>query len=217
MFIGHFAAGFAAKKLDKRPSLGTLFIAAQFIDLIWPFLLLAGIEKVKIDPGNTVVTPLNFIYYPFSHSLLGVLIWAAGFAAVYYALKKNRNGALLLGGLVISHWLLDLLTHRPDLPLAPGSQAFFGLGLWNSLAGTIAVEGLLFAAGVFIYLRTTKALNRTGTLALWGLVALLALIYIGNLFGPPPAEVEPIGYIGLAQWLLVAWGYWIDRNRKPVS
>ena len=109
MFIGHFGIGFAAKKISPKPSLGTLILASQFIDLLWPIFLIFGIEKVIINPGNTAVTPLNFIYYPFTHSFLGVLIWAFLFSTVYYLFRKNLKISLLLGALVLSHWILDLI------------------------------------------------------------------------------------------------------------
>jgi membrane-bound metal-dependent hydrolase YbcI (DUF457 family) len=216
MFIGHFGVGFAAKRIISKPSLGTLFLAAQFIDLIWPILLILGIERVEIDPGNTVVTPLNFVHYPITHSFFGVFFWAVLLGLVYFIIKRNWPSAIWLSLLVLSHWILDLFTHRPDLPLVPWSETRVGLELWNSLIGTIMLEGSLFAAGVYLYLKATRALNRTGVWALWTLVCFLAIIYITNLFGPPPSSVEPIGYIGLAQWLLVLWGYWIDRNRESV-
>ena len=216
MFIGHFGVGFGAKKVISKPSLGTLFLASQFIDLLWPLFLLLGIEQVKIDPGNTIVTPLNFIYYPFSHSLIGVFIWAVLFASIYYLLKKDLKVSIWLGILVTSHWILDLITHRPDLPLAFNNDTLVGLGLWNSLVATILFEGAIFIAGVYLYLKVTASKNRTGTIALWSLVVFLLLIYISNLFGPPPPSEGPIGIIGLAQWLLIPWAYWIDRNRKVV-
>lgn len=217
MFIGHFGTGFAAKKVASAVSLGTLFFAAQFIDLFWPIFLLIGIERVEIDVGNTVVTPLNFIDYPVSHGLLSVLIWAALFGLVYYLLKKNWKNSLWLAGLVVSHWILDLLTHRPDLPLVPGSDIKVGLGLWGSLWGTIFVEGLIFVTGLYLYLKSTRAKNKTGTISLWALIVFLIIIYIGNMFGPPPPAAEPIAVLGLAQWLLIFWGYWIDRNREAIT
>ena len=213
MFIGHFGLGFAGKKIDPRPSLGTLFMAAQFIDLLWPIFLIMGIERVEIDPGNTAFTPLNFIHYPFTHSLFGVVIWAILFAAVYYIFRRNQRGTLLVGGLVISHWFLDLLAHRPDLPLVPWSDIRVGFGLWNSVLFSIVIESIIFLVGVFIYMKMTHAVKKVGTISLWGLLIFLVIIYIMNIFGPPPESVEPIGYIGLAQWLLIAWAYWIDRNR----
>jgi hypothetical protein len=216
MFIGHFGVGFGAKKVISETSLGTMFLASQFIDLLWPLFLLLGIEQVKIDPGNTVVTPLNFIYYPFSHSLIAVLIWAVLFAGVYFLLKKDLKVALWLGFLVISHWILDLLTHRPDLPLLFNNETMVGFGLWNSLIFTVLVEGSIFAAGIYLYLKVTSSKNRTGTIAVWSLIGFLVIIYISNLFGPPPPSEEPISIIGLSQWLLIAWAYWIDRNRSVV-
>jgi hypothetical protein len=211
MFIGHFGIGFGAKKADTKVSLGTYIMASQFIDLLWPIFLLLKLEAVQIEPGNTVVTPLNFIYYPFSHSMLGVLFWSLLFGGIYYMLKKNLKGSLILGALVFSHWLLDLLTHAPDLPLSPWSDFKMGFGLWNSFAGTVIVEVLIFGLGTF-FLTTTLRFNKIkGKIALWGLIGFLSFIYVMNLFGPPPPSVEPIGYIGLAQWIFVAWGYWIDK------
>ncbi|MBE0644094.1 MAG: hypothetical protein IH600_08440, partial [Bacteroidetes bacterium] len=214
MFIGHFGASFAAKKISPRPSLGTLFMAGQFIDLLWPLFLLLGIERVQIDPGNTAFTPLNFLYYPITHSFLGALFWAVLFGGVYFAVKKDRRSALLLGALVLSHWLLDLLVHRPDLPLLPGLDLKVGLGLWNSVAATMIVEGAIFAAGAWLYLRATTAVNRQGSWGLWGLIAFLAVVYVMNVFGPPPSDAGTIGYVGLSMWLLVAWAYWVDKNRE---
>lgn len=214
MFIGHFGAGFAGKKFSKSASLGTYFMAAQWIDLIWPILLQLGIEKVEIKPGVSSVTPLDFTYYPFTHSLLGVFIWAVLFGFVYYLLKKNSRVAIILGLLVLSHWLLDLFVHIPDLPIFPGAGLKVGFGLWNSLAATIILEGLIFGLGVYFYYKVTKSKNKTGTYSLIGLVVFLILIYAVNLFSPPPDSVEAIGIVGNAQWLIVIWAYWIDKNRE---
>ena len=214
MFIGHFGAGFAGKKFSKPASLGTYFMAAQWIDLIWPILLLLGIEKIQVKPGISVVTPLDFSYYPFSHSLVGVIVWGLLFGLVYYLIKKNLKVSVVLGLLVLSHWFLDLLVHIPDLPIFPGESIKVGLGLWNSLAATIILEGLIFGLGVYFYYKVTKAKNKIGTYALIGLIIFLILIYISNLFSPPPDSVEAIGIVGNAQWLIVIWGYWIDKNRE---
>lgn len=217
MFIGHFGVGLAAKKIDNRPSLGTMFMASQFIDLLWPLFLIFGIERVEIDPGNTAFTPLNFIYYPFSHGFFGVLIWAVLFGLVYYAIKKNVKSSLLLGALVLSHWVLDLITHRPDLSLFPWSDVKVGFGMWNSVILTLIFELGIFAAGAYLYIKTTHAENKKGSIGLWSLLVFLALVYFMNVFGTPPPSPEPVAYITLSMWLLVAWGYWIDRNRKTVS
>lgn len=216
MFIGHFGAALGAKALAPRASLGSLFLAAQLADLAWPALLLLGIERVRIAPGITAVTPLDFEHYPVTHSLAGISLWGLAFGAVYFLLVRNARGAIVVGGLVASHWVLDLVVHRPDLPLYPGG-AMVGLGLWNSVAGTLVVEFGILAAGAAVYLRCTEGLNRTGTWALWSLLAFLALIQLGNVFGPPPPSVAAIAWVGHAQWLLVLWGYWIDRNRATRS
>jgi uncharacterized membrane protein len=211
MFIGHFGVGFAAKSVDKKISLGTLFLASQFIDLLWPILLLLGLESVKIEAGNTAVTPLNFISYPISHSMLGVIFWGIIFGIVYYLFKKNLRGSILLGVLVFSHWLLDLLTHRPDLQLFPWSDYKVGFSLWNSFTGTLLVEGLIFTAGIFIFYKVGILQRKSKQILFWSLVIFLAAIYVMNLFGPPPPSEEPIAFVGLSQWILIAWAYLIDK------
>ena len=216
MFVGHFGIGFGATAVAPRVSLGTLFFAAQFVDLLWPTLLLLGVERVAIQPGVTAVTPLDFLYYPISHSLLAVVCWAFVLGAVYYVTRRYRRGAVVVGLAVLSHWLLDALTHRPDLPLYPGGDWRIGLGLWSSVAATLAVELFLFAVGIWLYLRTTRALDRAGTVGLWSLVIFLILIYAGNIFGDPPPSVGALAWVAQAQWLLVLWGYWVDRHRQTL-
>lgn len=216
MFIGHFGVGFAAKSVDKKISLGTLFLASQFIDLLWPILLLLGLESVKIEPGNTAVTPLNFISYPISHSMIGVIFWGILFGVIYYVIKKNLRGSILLGVLVFSHWLLDLLTHRPDLQLFPWSDYKVGFSLWNSFTGTLILEGLIFVLGVFVFYTVSKVQSKSKQILFWSLVIFLAAVYVMNLVGPPPPSEQPIAIVGLSQWLLVAWAYWIDRVPKII-
>ncbi|MBI2403393.1 MAG: hypothetical protein HYW52_09925 [Gemmatimonadetes bacterium] len=217
MFIGHLALGFAAKRAAPKVSLGTLFVAVQLVDMIWPIFLLLGLEHVRIDPGNTALTPLDFYDYPWTHSLLAAVLWGLLFAAVWYAKKRESKTAVLLAGLVVSHWMLDWVTHRPDLPLYPGGALKVGLGLWNSVAGTVVVEGALFAAGVTIYLKTTRALDKVGQYALWALIGFLALAYVLNLASPPPPSVEAIAWAGQAGWLLLLWAVWADRHRGPAG
>jgi membrane-bound metal-dependent hydrolase YbcI (DUF457 family) len=217
MFIGHFAIAFAAKTAAPRVSLGTLFLAAQFIDLLWPTFLLMGLERVRIEPGATTVTPLVFEHYPWSHSLLAVLGWAALLAGLHFLLRRDRRSALILAGLVLSHWLLDLLVHRPDLPLWPWGGSVLGLRLWSSLLLTLALEVPLFMLGVWLYSRSTRALDGAGRWGLVGLVLFLFVVYAGNVLGSPPPSVEAIAWIGQLQWLLVLWGYWVDWHRRAVA
>ncbi|MCL4690000.1 MAG: hypothetical protein KJ007_15665 [Burkholderiales bacterium] len=216
MFLGHFGAGFAAKAIAPRVSLGWLFAAAQFIDLLWPTLLLAGIERVRIAPGATAVTPLVFEHYPVSHSLAAVLAWAALVGALYFAVKRDRRGATVLAALVASHWFLDAIVHAPDLPLYPGSATLAGMGAWSSLPLTLAIELAVFGGGAWLYAARTRAADATGRWAFAGLVLFLLAIHAGNLLGPPPPSATAIAWVGQAQWLLVLWAFWADNHRAPV-
>ena len=182
MFIGHFAVGFAAKKIAPKPSLGTYFMAVSFLDLLWPPFLLLGIEHVRIIPGITAVTPLDLYDYPISHSLVGALIWSLLIGGLYFIFKKDTRSALIVGVAVFSHWILDLITHRPDMPLLFSGTTYVGLGLWNSMAGTLIVEVGMFVVGVIMYLRTTTARDRIGTIAVWSLIVFLYVMYFVNMF-----------------------------------
>lgn len=217
MFIGHFGIGFAAKPVAPKVSLGALFIAAQFLDLLWPTLLLLGVERVRIVPGATTVTPMVFEHYPISHSLLAVAGWAVLIGCAYLLLRRDRIGALVLGMLVISHWALDVIVHQPDLPLFPGSATVVGLNAWSSLPLTLAIELPLFALGVWLYARATTASDAIGRWGFRALVAFLLIVYAGNLFGAPPPSPEAIAWVCQSQWLLVLWSYWIDNHRVASS
>ena len=216
MFIGHNAVGFAAKRAAPDASLGWLMAAPLFLDLIWPFFLLLGLEHVTIQPGATRFTPL-ILDIPYSHSLITSIGWSILYGGVYWLLKRNTRGALVLAVGVFSHWILDALTHRPDMPLYPGSPTLIGLGLWNSVAGTFIVEGLMFAVGLWLYLKTTRAKDRTGRIALWAFVLFLLAIYVSNYFGPPPPSSLAIAQISLLMWIEPLWCAWIDRHRSVVS
>lgn len=217
MLIGHYAVALGTKKVAPKISLGTLFVAAQFLDLLWPIFLLLGIEHVRIEPGNTPFTPLDFYDYPLTHSLAGAILWSLVLGAVYFAIRRNRSNALIVGAVVFSHWLLDLLTHRADLPLWFNGSVKVGLGLWYSVAGTVVVEFGIFIAGIILYLRATKAKDKIGAYGFWGLVVVLAAIYFGNIFGAPPPNVHALAIAGNSLWLFVAWAYWIDSHRSVVS
>ena len=218
MFIGHFAVALGAKRIAPAVSLGTLFLACQLADLVWPSLVLLGIESVAIDPGNTMLTPLDFRYYPFSHSLLMLGLWAAVFAALYSVLVRvDRKVIAVIIGLVLSHWLLDVLTHRPDMPLVPGNGVRLGLGLWNAPAAAIVAELSLFALGTWLYMRSTTAIDRKGRIGFWALIAFLLLVNVANVLagisGSPPPSANAVAWSAQAIWLLVAWGYWVDSHR----
>ena len=162
---------FGAKKAAPAVSLGALFLACQFADLLWPVLVLLGVEEVRIQPGATAMTPLDFVSYPYSHSLIALVGWGILVGGAYMAATRSRRSAgVMLGLLVVSHWLLDVITHRPDMPLTLTGTTRLGLGLWNSIPATLAVELLIFAAGIALYRRATVARDRIGSVGLWSLV-----------------------------------------------
>jgi membrane-bound metal-dependent hydrolase YbcI (DUF457 family) len=214
MFIGHFAVSFAAKRVAPAASLGTLFVAAQLADLLWPTFVLLGLESFAISPGITAVTPLDFVSYPYSHSLLALSVWGILAGVLYWAFRRDVMGGATIAVVVLSHWVLDVITHRPDMPLAFGDTRV-GLGLWHSTAGTLSVEGVMFLAAVASYALFTRPRDRTGSVGLWALIAFLVLIYGGNVFGPPPPSVPAVAWSAQALWLLVLWAFWVDRRRLP--
>jgi hypothetical protein len=215
MFIGHYAVALAAKKVAPRTSLGTFFIAAQFVDLLWPVLLLLGVEHVRISPGITAVTPLDFYDYPISHSLAGSVAWSLLGGGIYFAFTRNSRAAVVVGLCVASHWVLDFLTHRPDLPLAFGSETKVGLGLWNSTAATLALEFAMYLSAAGLYFYTTAPKDRIGTFGALSLIVILACIHIANIFGPPPPNVTAIAISANALWLFVIWAWRVDKHRQP--
>jgi membrane-bound metal-dependent hydrolase YbcI (DUF457 family) len=216
MFLGHYALALGAKKVAPAVSLGTLILAAQFADLLWPTLLVLGLEVVAIDPGNTLVTPLNFISYPYSHSLVMLLLWSGLFALAYQLLRGRQPVAVVtVAALVLSHYLLDVITHRPDMPITTDGATRLGLGLWNYPGATLAIESALFITGAALYTSATRPRNRKGELGLWFLIVILVAIYFSALYGPPPPDPRAVAVAGHLLWLFVLWGYWIDRNRQP--
>jgi hypothetical protein len=214
MFLGHYGLAFAAKRGTPRTSLGTLAFAAQFLDELWPILLLLGVEEVRVAPGLMTTNALDFVRYPISHSLLTALLWGALVGGVYYAARRMRRAAIVVGALVVSHWLLDVPMHRPDLPLWPGSSPRIGFGLWNSLPATLVIEVGLLAGGVLVYLHGTRARDRTGRWAPWTLIIALLLIFVGSLTAAPPPGARAVALSALGLWLFVPWAAWIDRHRE---
>jgi hypothetical protein len=214
MFIGHFGLAFAAKRAAPRTSLGTTFVAAQLADLFWPIFLLIGAEQVRIMPAshNPFLT-LDFVSYPWSHSLATQLIAGAALGALYFGITRYGAGAIVVGLLVPSHWLLDLVVHVPDLPLYPGGTARLGFGLWRNPVATVIVELIVYSAGVLAYARTTRAKDRVGRYGLWSLVVFLLALYAAS-FGPPPPSVRALAWTALIGWPLWAWPWWVDRHRS---
>lgn len=212
MFIGHFALGFAAKRAVPRVSLAALFGAALFADLLWPALVATGIEQVRIDPGNTLATPLDFVSYPYSHSLLMLVVWGVLFGWICSRAIRGKRVFVITFALVVSHWVLDYVTHRPDLPLYPGGPKF-GLGLWNHPALEKAVEVTMYAAGLWIYLRATRARDGIGR---WGLLTLAAFLLIGFLASSaPPPSVTALWATALCLGgLTLVLTYWADHHRS---
>ena len=216
MFIGHFALGFAAKRAAPRLSLATLFAAAQLADLMWPLLVAVGIEQVRIAPGITAFTPLDFVSYPYSHSLLMLCIWGVLFGLLCAFATGDRRAFIVVAALVVSHWLLDWITHRPDMPLYPGG-AKLGLGLWNSVAATITVETVMFAAGVWIYARITRPRDSIGRNALPAFAGFLLVAYLAAGIGPPPPSINAVVVTGTAgAAVILLWAWWLDRHRSTV-
>ncbi len=220
MFIGHFAVGFAAKRFAPQASLGALIAAPILLDLLWPIFLLAGIERVRVDPGNTLMSPFAFDHYPWSHSLVMAVVWGGLFGIIYAWRTGYRREAVVIALAVVSHWFLDVATHRPDLPLWPGGSIKVGLGLWDHPVWTIATEGILFRAGVGLYLGATKGSRPelANNMPLIAFVLTLLAVYVLIIFAPPPSpniSQTVIALFGLPAFLVIPWASWAERRRTP--
>ncbi len=216
MFVGHYAVALAAKKVTPRTSLGLLFIAAQFLDLLWPLLIVLGVEQVRLTPTGNSFLKLDFVSYPYSHSLTGSILWAVVFGVVVYAFRRNLKEGLIIAGCVVSHWILDLFTHIPDLPLTFNGQAKAGFGLWNFPVATIVIETALFVGGIAVYLKATRSKDSIGIVAFWGLMAFLYAMYLASIFGPPPNDASLVGVLANLAWLFVLWAWWADKHRSAI-
>lgn len=216
MFLGHYGVALAAKRAAPSTSLGALTFAAQFLDELWPILLLTGLEQVKIVPGLMAASPLDFTYYPISHSLVMAITWGILIGSSYFALRHYAIGAWVMGALVASHWFLDVPVHRPDLPLFGSNGPKVGWGVWNSIPATFAIEFGIFAIGIAIYLRATRALDRVGSWGLWAYILTLAVAFLASSGSPPPNE-RVLAWSALGIWLFVPWAHWVDLHRMPVT
>lgn len=216
MFLGHYGVGFALKRYAPYTSLGTLMLAALWVDILWSFFLLLGIEHVKIMPGFTEASPLVFEYYPYSHSLMAAIFWAVVIAAVCRLLNGRFSTALALGAGVLSHWALDAVVHAPDLPIGFDDTAFVGLGVWDSSLATIIIEGGVFLIGLASYLRHTRPLNGVSGYGIWIFVCALVAVFAAQFAGSAAPSVTVVAYAGLAQLLLIIFGAWADRGRRSV-
>lgn len=216
MFIGHFGLSFAAKKAAPTVSLGMLFVATQFVDLLWPLLLVLHVEKIAVSPGYTKTNPFDFLYYPYTHSLFMGIIWGLVAGVLYFLFKRDKRGAVVVGLCVLSHWFLDLVVHTTDLPLSPFGDAKVGFGLWNHVAAAMILELVVYFGGLYIYASFTKAKNGIGRWGLWSLVVLLLLLYLVNTFSPPPSGSTMSIFVMsmVLMTVLVGSAYWVDNNRQ---
>jgi hypothetical protein len=213
MFIGHFGLAFGAKRAAPSVSLAALFVACELADLVWPVLVIAGIERVEVQPGITAFTPLRFVSYPYSHSLVTLCMWGAALGGASIAIvRAGASAAITLALLVVSHWVLDVISHRPDMPLTPWSDTRLGLGLWNSIPGTLVVESAMFAMGLVLFLRRAKPATRGRTIGLWSLVVVMLITYVGAAFGPPPPSAAAVAWSANGIWLFVVWAYVVDQK-----
>jgi hypothetical protein len=219
MFIGHYGPSFAIKAIRPAIPLWLFFIAVQLVDIAWAILVFLGIEKVRIVPGITASNPLDLYYMPYTHSLVAAGLWAMAAIVLCKPLRGVRNwsAAAWMGAAVFSHWVLDWLVHRPDLPLYDDTMKV-GLGIWNYPAIALALEALLLFGGMIMYLRRTQAINAIGRLGppVFGILMLAIQAYI--FFGPPPASPGAAAITALVSYVVfAAVAHWLDRQRHHVT
>ena len=215
MLIGHFAVGFASKKWAPRANLAWLLLAPLLDDVIWPVLILAGVEHARVVPDPDPMHQLKLDDMPWSHSLLMNLVTGALLGLVVWRLAGGRAGVVAGIG-VVSHWVLDLVSHTPDMALAPGGTKY-GFDLWASVPGTIVVELLMFAAGLWLYASATKPKDGVGRWSLWAFAAVLPVCYFAGTFAPTPADLRLVAVTGIVLCAVsLAWAVWIERHREAV-
>jgi hypothetical protein len=204
VFVGHYSAAFLARGLAGRAPLWTLLLAAQLVDVLWAVFVLAGVERVRLDP-SLPSNPLVLEHMPWTHSLLGTMLWAGlAFAAARRWLGPARIAAAV-AAVVASHWFLDLVVHRPDLTLF-GQPPKLGFALWNHPLAAFATEIALLAASVWFCVRRETGAGRAGRARrVVALGALLALVQASLLVTPLPTAVPALVISTLAFFLVVAW------------
>jgi hypothetical protein len=219
MLVGHFAVGLAAKRIQPAISVGTLVLASMLADLLWCIFMLAGIEQVQFKPGLGAANYFAASNIVFSHSLLMDALWAGLLAGAWFLGRRSLAGAWVIFGAVLSHWLLDWISHPPDMPLSPGVDRHLGLGLWRSIPASLIVEGGFWALAVIVYARATHPKSRIGVYVYWSVAAFFTLAWYNNLAGPPPPNPRTAPMASFVFFsLAVAWAYWIDRLRPwPVK
>jgi membrane-bound metal-dependent hydrolase YbcI (DUF457 family) len=214
MFVGHYGVSFAAKRVDRTIPLWVLFLAVQLLDVLWAPCILFGIEKVRIVPGITASNPLDLYYMPYTHSLVAALLWscAGAFAYEFLARPARPRASVVVGFGVFSHWILDFVVHRPDLPLYDNS-AKVGLGLWNAPALAFGLEATLLFGGIWLCLRGHLA-RSLGTL-IFGVLMLAIQAYI--FFGPPPTSDRAAASTALIAYAVFATAIWWLQDRRSVT
>ena len=214
MFIGHLATGFAAKKAAPCASLHVALLAAGFVDVLFSVFVLLGVEVAEINPGHTAVVPVEFLSYPWSHSLVMMIAWAAVFGGAYLWKTGYKRGAAVMAALVVLHWPLDWASHAPDMQLAPWIENRYGLSLWDSEPATALVELVMFGLGVWAYSSETSAPTRKGTLALWSFVAFVLALYAMSFVSPPPPSLKAMALANLLFLPSLLWARWAERSRE---
>jgi len=212
MLVGHLAVGFISKRIEPKLSLGTCLLAPLLADLLLFVFVILGIEQIEFGSGSGAAQFLHAINIGYSHSLLMGVVWAALLAGAYYALRHSVRAASILVAGVISHWVLDVISHQPDMPLAPGVNTELGFRLWSSIPATLAIEGGLWVVALIAYARMPARRSWPWWIVFGAGVLLLTLSWIGNISGPPPANPRTAPMASLIFiTLVVAWGHWLNR------
>ena len=213
MLVGHVAVGFIVKRAHPRMSLGLAVFAALLADFLVFALILAGVEHVHFGTGRGAGQYFIGEQIAFSHSFLANVVCGAALALIAARRSRDRRAAWLLGAAVVSHWVLDFVSHRPDMPLAPWLPWKLGLGLWTSIPATLVVEGGLWFMALAVFTRSARPLSRARTAIVAIGAALLTLVWIGNIAGPPPSNPATAPVASLVFFsLVVLWTYWLDRR-----